>query len=508
MSFLYTIAQNRAQEFLELPDELPARPAGYTGTPIIGGRLPVEYEHNYEFRTPRSRATMISRMLRTSPVINLAEEYLTGLCTAVKLVVKRHDNTSEEAAEALERQFGLGKYEDQGGRMGEGMTTDGLVRHMMSAKLFGNVAISEAYNFDEKDGLYYISLHRRRQESYDAYITEQGTERLLAIQQRVGHGAHGVDSRILPIGETLWVVNRPDVGWYDGVSVLRSVYPHWRSEQLRYRLEDLAANKYADPPQQGKLHLDRFSQFANGQDGAPPTRQDFVDELTDMSRKLQNLHSDSDANGHLLYPDWWEFTPRAAQHTYNPQPLLDSASHHQRLMAERLFVAWILQGRKGDGGSRSMIDVQSSVAQDATIDSMQWICNALNRQTVKRFMKINFSQLPEDQHPIVSFERGGLQQSWWQTNPQAFASFVTSGILTMTPEDERAVRAASDLPDVGEDLPTQVDRIAVSAGGRLNTPQGQREAQEPGKSKGKPNKFVNRLVDEDDDEEIDDAVQE
>ena len=62
---------------------------------------------------------MIGRMMRTSPILSLAEEYLTGLCTAVKLVVKRNDETSEEAAEALERQFGLGKYEDAGGRMGE-----------------------------------------------------------------------------------------------------------------------------------------------------------------------------------------------------------------------------------------------------------------------------------------------------------------------------------------------------------------------------------------------------
>ena len=505
MSFLYTIAQERAKEFLELPEELPIRPAGYVGTPIIGGRLPVEYEHNFEFRTPRSRATMIGRMLRTSPVLSLAEEYLTGLCTAVKLVVKRRDEASEQsqqAADALERWLGLGKYEDQGGRMGPDMSTDSLVRHLMSAKLFGNVAISEAYNYDEDDGLYYISLHRRRQESYDAYITESGTERLLAILQRVGYGAHGVSSRILPLGETLWLVNRPDLGWYDGMSVLRSVYPHWRSEQLRYRLEDLSANRYADPPVQGKLSLDRFSQFANGQDGAPPNRQDFVDELADMSRKLQNLHTDD--NGHLLYPDWWEFTPRAQQHTYNPQPLLDSAGHHQRLMAERLFVAWILQGRKGDGGSRAMLDVQSSVVNDSTIDSMQWICNALNRQTVKRFMKVNFSQLPLDEHPIVSFERGALQQAWWQKNPQAFAQFVTSGILTVGPDDERAVRAASDLPDASEDLPTSVDRVAVSAGGRLNTPQGQREAEQPGKSRSQPNSFVNRLVDEEDD----DAIQE
>jgi hypothetical protein len=437
-------------------------------------------------------------MMRTSPILSLAEEYLTGLCTSVKLVVKRTENTSEIAAEALESQFGVGKFEDAGGRIGD-QGTDDLIRHLMSARTYGHVAMSESYEYDENDGLYYIGLHRRRQESYDAYITEVGTEKLLGIMQRYGYASGSVKSRVLPLRETLWLVNRGDIGWYDGQSVFRSVYPHWRSEQLRYRLEDLAANKYADPPQQGKLLLDRFVQYANGLNGAPPTRQDFVEELNDMAGKLANLHSDE--NGHLLHPDWWEFVPRANQHSYNPAPLLESAGHHQRVMAERLYIAWVTQGRRGDGGSRSMVDVQSQIIQDATIDSMQWICNAINRQTVSRFLKANFSKLERSEYPILSFERGAITTPWWQTNAQAFAQFVSQGIISISPDDERAVRAASDLPEPSEESPSQVDRIAAQAGGRLKTAQGQREAAEPGSSKSQPNKFVNRLVDEDDLEE-------
>ncbi len=497
MSTLYTIAQERAREFLELPEELPTRPAGYSGTRIVGGHLPSEYEHNIEFRTPRRRAMMIGRMLRTSPILSLAEEYLTGLCTAVKLVVKTNENTSEEAAEALQMQFGLGQYEDVGGRMGD-MSTDDLIRHLMSARTYGHVALSESYEYDEDRGLYFIGLHRRRQESYDAYITEAGTERLLGIMQRYGYVAGGRASRVLPLRETLWLVNRQDIGWYDGRSVFRSVYPHWRSEQLRYKLEDLAANKYADPPQMGKLLLDRFSKFANGE-GAPPTRQDYIDEIGDMARKLDRLHSDE--NSHLLHPDWWEFKRRVEQHSYDPAPLLESASHHQRVMAERLYISFITQGRKGDGGSRSMVETQAKTIENATIDSLQWICNALNKQTVHRFLRANFSKLDRSEYPRISFERGAIVTPWWQSNAQAFAQFVSQGIVTVSPEDERAVRAASDLPEPTDETPDQVDRIAANVGGRLRTAQGQREALAPAASKRKPNAFVSRLVDEDDEDE-------
>ena len=91
MSTLYTISKDRAAEFLDLPEELPSVPAGYTGTRITGGKLGFEYEHNIEFRAPRRRALMIGRMLRTSAILSLAEEYLCGLVTKCKLSVKREE---------------------------------------------------------------------------------------------------------------------------------------------------------------------------------------------------------------------------------------------------------------------------------------------------------------------------------------------------------------------------------------------------------------------------------
>ena len=489
----YTVKTSQASEFLDLPEELPSRPAGHTGVRITGGRLGEEFEHNFEFRTPRRRALMVGKMLRTSPVLSLAEEYLTGLCTSVKLSIKRNDQTSEEAAVALEKWLGVGPYEDQGGRMGD-TSTDGLIRHLMSARVYGHVAMSEAYHYDEEEGLYFISLHRRRQESYDAYVTEQGTERLLGIVQRSGYSSGAsFGSKVLPLRETLWLVHRPDLGWYDGRSALRPVYAHWRSEQLRYRLEDLAANRYATRPVAGKLLVEKFISYANGASGEPPTRDQFVEEIASMQRKLENLHSSE--NSHLLYADHWEFSDRAAQHSYNPEPLLLSAGHHQRLMSEALYIGWILQGRTGStGGSRAMLSVQQRVIDEAVVDMMQWIVNALNAQTVDRFMRANFSKLSRAEYPRVSFERSSIIRPWWQDNATAFASFVQSGILTMSPDDERAIRASSDLPEPPEDSPSVEDRVVAQAGGRLKTAQGQREANRPGDSAKKGNPFVNRLV--------------
>ena len=66
----YKLAADRAAEIMDLPAELPERPAGFSGTPIVGGRLGSEYEHLVEFATPRRRALTISRMLRRLQALN------------------------------------------------------------------------------------------------------------------------------------------------------------------------------------------------------------------------------------------------------------------------------------------------------------------------------------------------------------------------------------------------------------------------------------------------------
>ena len=493
MAKLNQTAAARAQEMLEMPTELPSRPAGYSGTPIVGGRLGSDYEHLFEFSTPRLRARTISKMLRTSPILAIAEEYLAGQVTGVTLTVPRQGK-SEEACDALERWLGIGKYADSGGKCGSG-GIDEMLRHLCSARTYGHVAMSESWLYDESSKLYWCHLYRRRQESYDTYITEPGTERLVGITQRSGYVKGGIQSIVLPINETLWLVHRPDLGWYDGRSVMRPCFPHWRSEQTIYALNDLAAAKYSDPPLRGSLDVDRFNAFSHGQDGAPANRTDYEDEIRSMQTALESLHSDE--NAHLLYPDWWSFEEVSKQHNYDPEPLLRSAEHHQRVMAERLYIAWITQGRKGDGGSRSMVDVQSSVIENATVDILQWVLQGLNSQTVRRFMRANFSTLDESEYPVVSFERASVIAPWWQSTASAFVSMVTSGVVTVNEEDERSIRAASDLPPPPEDLPTADDRQANAVGGRLKTAAGQRDASNPGKSRAKKNEFVERLVDRD-----------
>jgi len=495
MSLLYTVASEKAEKLLQLPEELPGRPPGYSGAPLVAGRVGRDFEHHNEWSAPRARALLVGRMLRTSPILSLAEEYLTGRVTAVRLSVLRSEDTSEEAADAVERWLGVGKYQDSGGHLGEEMTMELLLQHLMSARIYGNVAMAESWHYDEAAGLNWCHLHRRRQESYDAYVTEQGTERMVSLLQRVAVGRGGLETRSIPRGQMLWLVHRPDVGWYDGRSVLRPVYGNWRSAQMRLALEDVLAARYAAPPQRGKLDVELFSKYASGESGGPVTRDDYSTELSHMQEQLKDLHSHENAS--VLFPSWWSLEEMARQHNYDPAPLIRSVEYHERAMAERLYIAWVIQGRESNG-SRSMVQTQSRVMEDATIDVLQWCLGALNRQTLRRFMRANFSQLSEDEYPIVSFERGSVIAPWWQQNAQAFSSFVQNQILTIGPEDERAIRAASELPPPAEDSPGVVDRLAAQAGGRLRTAAGQREAENPGESEPAPNEFVDRLVERED----------
>ena len=499
MSALYKVAAKRAKEYLDLPEELPTRPAGSVPT-LFGGRLGSEWEHNVEWRAPKTRANLVSKMLRTSPILALSEELITGRVTSVRLNVKRTEATNEDAATALEQWLGLGKYEDAGGKCN--LSPDQLIRHLCSARIYGHVALSESWAFDNEANLFWCNFHRRRQQSYNSYLVEAETQRLLGIVQSTGFGT---PDAVLPMRETLFLVHRPDLGWFDGRSVFRSVFGHWRSQQIGYRLLDLAANRYAMPPAQGQLVLDRFVQYANGANGAQPTREEFSAELNDMAQKLASLDVESTGSSHLLFPDYWDFSSgtRAHGHSFDPSKLITYVSHHERVIAETTAVSWILQGRSGpnSSGSRSMVETQKTVADDAVVDCTQWILNALNKQTVSRWLSVNFPTLSIEERPIIGFSRGSIRTPFWMNNPKAFADFVSAQIITMSPQDEAAIRSAADLPPPPDNAPSALDRRATKAGGRLNTPEGQREAERPGESKATENPFVSRLVEAEEEQE-------
>ena len=464
-----------ARKSSPLPDQYPEAPDGHSGTPIVGGRQPREYEHNNRLSAMRDRALIHSQMMRTSHTISLAEELLTGLVTAARLRVDRTENTDEGAADALEWWLGLGRYENSGGRLGVG-TTDALVRHMMSARMYGNVLLSESWEYDKARGLYACALHRRRQTSYMHFIVDD-RERLIAVEQRLDPLGRSSNA-MLHIDRSLWMVNRPDIGWHRGESILRSVFGDWRDAQNGKRTLASIVHRHGDPPVIATLDVAKFTK-ALAADGLSPTIELIGQEIADFESKVNGLASDQ--FGHLIKADWWTVEPRS-NHEVNFDGIIGVINFHQRCIAERLYIAWVQQGRAGTGGSRAMVDTQSKVITDAVVDSLQWVVQGLNAQTVRRFLDVNFSNLSEEERPVVTFDVGSIRPPKWAENPTAFASMVAQRLITPTPALEQSLRARLDLPPAGEDeLPGVDDRAAARAGGASRTPAGQRSISGGGK---------------------------
>ena len=98
-----------------------------------------------------------------------------------------------------------------------------------------------------------------------------------------------------------------------------------------------------------------------------------------------------------------------------------------------------------------MVSVQSEAVNDTTIDLCEYICTALNRQSIKRFLKINFSGLDESEYPTLSFAKASVKMPWWQRSSADFVNFIQAGVLSMTEEDERMIRMSSGLPPISDD---------------------------------------------------------
>jgi len=267
------------------------------------------------------------------------------------------------------------------------------------------------------------------------------------------------------------MVSRHDIGWHRGESILRSVFGAWRDEQEGLRTLASIVHRHGDPPVIATLNVAEYAKVLAA-DGLAISVELIDQEMADFEAKVNGLSSDQ--FGHLIKPTWWTIEPRSNQEV-NFDGIIGVINFHQRCIAERLYIAWVQQGRAGTGGSRAMVDTQSKVITDAVIDSLQWLVQGLNVQTASRFLDVNFSKLSEPQRPVITFDAGSIRPPKWAENPAAFAAMVGERLITPTPALEQALRARMDLPAADVDgLPSADDRAASRAGGASKTPAGQR----------------------------------
>jgi len=442
--------------------------AGVSGLPMWGGKVQ-GYEHHRKLQAPQRRLRTYRRMLRTSPALLSATLLIRAWMLGVTLRVERGPNTSEEAAEHLEEAFGLGEGQGSGRCR---MSASEMLAGLFWARPFGFAVLSE--ETEHEDGRYWLrALHIRQQSTIAGWIADP-RGRLAAVVQHFHAPELAEYLHTLPLNETVVHTQLAEEGGFEGVGLLRACVPHWEANQDAYRQEHVARQRYATPTPVATLDPEMLKAY--GFNTADKVRAE-VDRLDALLAKYVGHE-----RARLVLPPWVVLSTFGGdKKTFDPEPLLKSASHHERVMAEVFLTAHMMLGRAGGSGTYNLGVMQERVAYQANHDAVSSMVTALNRGPVVRNLHYNFGEkLKPSERPWLAFE--GLRDKGFVERATDIVAASGAGLFTPTDLDEQAFREHYDLPPLPDEAKRSTFDRTRQKPGATEAGQRQRRARTPAAS--------------------------
>ena len=216
-----------------------------------------------------------------------------------------------------------------------------------------------------------------------------------------------------------------------GLSVLRSAYKHWYYKENFYKIDGVQKERHGSGVPLIKL----------------PVGYD-EDDLKFAGNLGRNLRTNERA--YILQPPGWEIS--FAQLSGNMVDALDSAIHHDLMIARNVLVQFInAGGQSATGGSNRST---GAVMLDLFLSSSQFfatlLADTLNTYVIPQLVRYNFNV---DRFPTLMFKGIGGEKDK-QAEAAAFRNLAQAGLITATPETEKWMRDyfgiafASDLDKV------------------------------------------------------------
>lgn len=445
------------------------------------GRRHSHYEHAERYRYGRARALKCGHVLRTSHAAALGAISANRLTTLATYRVARTEHTDEAAAEALERAFGLGPYAGAGECESDARQ---LVARVQWAQNYGFGLWGETW--DQADGIYWLRRFETiYADSIVGWVPERAadgastSDRVVAALQRVP----GKVERAVPLDQVLYAVRLRDEGGSEGVALLRHVFPQFDSWLDAVRSQDVAVQRFAVATPVAKFLPDVAEKFGfaidptAGPDERDAAKAEIQAELDRMDAMLAEYTSHHRAR--LVLAPWFEMELFGGADQVDPaklQPVIDAK---ERAILEAYLHGWMAAGRAGSGGSYNLVEIQREAALDAAVADVSWALEAINGQSVARFMRYNFSTLPRRAWPKI--EAVWPQRAAFIKHMDKVMAAVNAGLLTPHAGDEPAVRAGFELPEM-DDAGEQRNATDRLRGNAVSTARAAREVTRPSAS--------------------------
>jgi hypothetical protein len=159
----------------------------------------------------------------------------------------------------------------------------------------------------------------------------------------------------------------------------------------------------------------------------------------------------------LVLPAWaslsWQGRPDAAA------PLSQVVADLERQVLQACYVQHLAMGSAASSGAYATAQVHADLAGQLAGDLCQWVAEGLAGY-VRSIVVLNIGPLPLSELPRLTY--AGIRSPLWSERIADVVAMLGAGVLTPSPGDERAIRAALELPPPSEAADARGERARVA----------------------------------------------
>lgn len=293
---------------------------------------------------------------------------------------------------------------------------------------YGVMPFEIIYKFDDDGMVTLKKLAMRHPRTISKWTMTNGDN---GVQQTTIKGQFDI-----PMDKLAIFVNEKEGDNWEGKSLLRNAWKHWKFKDKAELIEMLTMQKQGLGVPRGKTPT-----------GATPEDEAKMDEL------LGNMRANE--KGYLRHPDTWEveFMDMKAGTIKNPGDFIK----RQEWAIMLNVLATFMQMGSGAVGSFALFKGSNTFFLMALEYVAKHVCETINKYVIEKIVDFNYVV---DEYPKLTYDKIGTVNINDLTT--ALQRAVQTGTLTVTPDVEDALRDALDLPEYnGETLvdPAMADDI-------------------------------------------------
>lgn len=301
-----------------------------------------------------------------------------------------------------------------------------FIRHVLYSFDFGFIIFEKVYLL-ESEKYWYGKLAPRLPKSIRKWLPELEDNGTPGVEQYLYSDFGRIGTVRIP-GEKLVLFNVDQEGDnYEGVSLLRSAYKHWKIKFATEKFQSMAAERNSM--------------------GIPVARQTELalnTDISDISRiedTLRNIRAHEES--FLIESPGWEYRFENPESNFD---FLGMIAYHDRQISKSVLAQFLETGAGANKGGYSQNKVDQEIFLQAVSSYADGIVEVINNRLVRDLVQMNYG----DVSLAPTLKYSGIERNDIESMAESIKGLAEAGVITKNIETENFVRRLLELPEISK----------------------------------------------------------